>query len=68
MYITPCVSICQLKLDYQKQEMVCIGCGRTQDEIKDWTRMSENQRMVVMNRLGYGKRKKRINKRKANSS
>ncbi len=68
MYITPCVSICQLKLDHQKQEMVCIGCGRTQDEIKDWTRMNENQRMVVMKRLGYGKRKKRINKRKANSS
>ena len=53
MYITPCVSLCKL------EDGKCIGCGRTREEIARWTRFTDDERMEVMKRLGYGKRKKR---------
>ena len=52
MYITPCVSICKL------EDGICIGCKRTKEEIAKWKRYTDEERMVVMKRLGYGKRKK----------
>ena len=52
MYITPCVSICKL------ENGICIGCERTKEEIAKWKRYTNEERMVVMKRLGYGKRKK----------
>ena len=52
MYITPCVSICKL------EDGICIGCERTKEEIAKWKRYTDEERMVVMKRLGYGKRKK----------
>ena len=42
---SPCVKICSL------QDGVCIGCGRTQDEIREWVIMTENQREEIMERL-----------------
>ena len=60
MYITPCKSICKI----DSLTGVCIGCNRTRKEISDWSKMSEEQRMTVMKRLGYGKRKKRSGKDK----
>lgn len=60
MYITPCKSICKI----DPFTGVCIGCNRTLKEISDWSKMSEEQRMTVMKRLGYGKRKKRRGKDK----
>jgi len=30
---------------------VCIGCGRTQDEIREWVIMTDNQREKIMERL-----------------
>ena len=57
MYITPCVSLCKL------EDGKCIGCGRTREEIARWTRFTDDERMAVMKRLGYGqRRKKNINK------
>ena len=50
MYITPCVSICQIK------DKKCIGCGRTVDQITNWTKYSQEERMDIMKGLGYGKR------------
>ena len=42
---SPCVKICELV------EKVCIGCGRTQDEIRDWVTMTDTQRQTIMTRL-----------------
>jgi hypothetical protein len=55
MYVTPCVQIC--RIDRKTKE--CVGCGRTQEEISKWPRMHYNQRMKIMRRLGYGKRRQR---------
>lgn len=37
----PCVSICKWKDD------ICIGCGRSRDEMKTWKRMKDNERKAV---------------------
>ena len=42
---SPCVKICKL------ENGTCIGCGRTQDEIREWVIMSDSQREVIMERL-----------------
>ena len=42
---SPCVKICKL------ENGVCIGCGRTQDEIREWVIMTDSQREVIMERL-----------------
>ena len=42
---SPCVKICKLI------ESVCIGCGRTQDEIRDWVIMTDEKRQIIMTRL-----------------
>jgi len=55
MYITPCVQICRIDVESR----VCSGCGRTIDEIREWTSYTEEERMAIMRRLGYGKRRKR---------
>ena len=52
MYVTPCISVCKI----DKETRTCNGCGRTIDEITQWTKYTDEERMVVMKRLGYGKR------------
>ena len=49
---SPCVKICKFG-EYLSQglELVCIGCGRTQDEIRDWTIYTDEKRREVMERL-----------------
>ena len=42
---SPCVRICKLKGG------VCIGCGRTQDEIREWVILTDEERNVIMQRL-----------------
>ena len=42
---SPCVNICTVK------DNVCIGCGRTLEEIARWTRMSEEERKSINARL-----------------
>ena len=41
---TPCVNICKLD-DATK---LCLGCGRTVEEIVAWGRMSEVDRLALM--------------------
>ena len=53
LYISPCVGICDVDENTQK----CIGCGRTRHEISKWIQLSHRERMIIMKRLGYGKRK-----------
>jgi len=50
--ITPCISVCRIN----KETRTCLGCGRTIDEITQWSKYSDDERMQVMKRLGYGKR------------
>ena len=40
---SPCVSVC--KLDEFK---ICIGCWRSVDEIRQWSKMSDQEKMVVL--------------------
>lgn len=42
---SPCVKVCRL------EEGVCIGCGRTQDQIRMWTTYSNEERNTIMETL-----------------
>ena len=44
---SPCVKLCQL----DRAGRVCLGCGRTLDEIAGWARMSDGDRRQVIARL-----------------
>jgi hypothetical protein len=47
MIDTPCVNICTL----DARRAVCLGCGRTIDEIARWGGMSAAERSRIMNEL-----------------
>jgi predicted Fe-S protein YdhL (DUF1289 family) len=44
---SPCVKICTL----DARAGLCLGCGRTLDEIAGWTRMSSAERAHIMAEL-----------------
>lgn len=39
---SPCVRICCLD-----EHNVCLGCGRTLDEIRDWSKMNDAEKRAV---------------------
>ncbi|KAA0012013.1 DUF1289 domain-containing protein [Billgrantia pellis] len=41
---SPCVSVCQLKGD------LCIGCGRTMEEIRHWKAMKRPEKRKTVKR------------------
>ena len=43
--ITPCINICQMVNNK------CAGCGRTLEEIANWSSYTDQQRQDVMERL-----------------
>jgi len=43
---SPCVDICTLDSDF-----VCIGCGRTIEEVLKWTEYTDEQKQAVLDRL-----------------
>ena len=47
MIETPCVKICTL----DARMGLCLGCGRTIDEITRWTSMSAFERSTIMREL-----------------
>jgi predicted Fe-S protein YdhL (DUF1289 family) len=47
MIETPCVKVCTL----DARTGLCLGCGRTVDEIARWTAMSPSERAQVMREL-----------------
>jgi len=47
MIETPCVKICTL----DAQRRLCLGCGRTTDEIARWAGMTPAERRRVMGEL-----------------
>ena len=42
---SPCLKICTLEDD------MCIGCFRTQDEIREWIIYTDEQKRVVLEKL-----------------
>ncbi|MDP6969644.1 MAG: DUF1289 domain-containing protein [Gammaproteobacteria bacterium] len=49
---SPCVSLCQFYAD----QPVCIGCGRHQDEIRDWPVMTAEQKLAVLEQVAQRKK------------
>jgi uncharacterized protein len=47
MIETPCVKICTL----DARSGLCLGCGRTIDEISRWASLSVSERSQVMDEL-----------------
>ena len=47
MIESPCIKICTL----DARSGLCLGCGRTIDEIARWTAMSEAERARIMAEL-----------------
>jgi predicted Fe-S protein YdhL (DUF1289 family) len=43
----PCVNICLLGAEFG----LCVGCGRTIDEIANWASMTEDERRAIMDVL-----------------
>lgn len=43
---SPCVSVCALD-----ENDVCIGCHRTGDEILQWSRLTEQEKRVVLDKV-----------------
>lgn len=44
-YHSPCVNVCTIK------DGLCIGCGRTLDEIAHWTSMTNKERKQINERI-----------------
>ena len=45
--MSPCTKNCSLDTSTN----ICEGCGRTLDEIVEWTRMTDDEKQLVMDRL-----------------
>ena len=48
---SPCVKICKLVKKKNSKEEFCLGCGRTREEIKMWSRSDNNCKLKVLERL-----------------
>ena len=46
---SPCIGICRLA------DGICVGCGRTLDEIARWSRMDDDERAAVVARVNEEK-------------
>jgi|JI9StandDraft_1071089.scaffolds.fasta_scaffold1210971_1 predicted Fe-S protein YdhL (DUF1289 family) len=44
---SPCVQICQM----DAKTALCVGCGRTMEEISNWWRLAEPERLKLMETL-----------------
>ncbi len=53
---SPCVNICKV------EDNICIGCGRTLEEIAHWTSMSNEERKIINESQSYAKTKKFLKK------
>jgi len=45
---SPCIKVCQM----DPQRGLCIGCGRTLEEIARWAQMSDAERDSIIEQLG----------------
>jgi len=53
LYVTPCIGVCTINKDSRK----CEGCNRSIEDISNWSKYTHEERMIIMRKLGYGKRK-----------
>jgi uncharacterized protein len=44
---SPCIKICT----WDPESGLCLGCGRTLEEIGDWSAMTDAERRAVMEKL-----------------
>jgi predicted Fe-S protein YdhL (DUF1289 family) len=44
---TPCTQVCRI----DPASRICVGCGRTADEISQWLSLSEDERRRIMDGL-----------------
>jgi len=44
MIASPCIKVCAL----DRERLVCLGCGRTLDEIARWSEMTDEERARVI--------------------
>jgi len=51
-FLSPCVKVCNLDSDF-----VCIGCGRSIEEILKWQEYTVEQQTAVLDRL-FGPKEK----------
>jgi len=42
---SPCISICRY------EDEVCVGCGRTVDDVVNWYDMTDEEKQAVLNRI-----------------
>lgn len=43
---SPCILVCELNAN-----KICIGCKRTSEEISNWSKYSNKQKLEVINRI-----------------
>lgn len=53
----PCISVCKLSGE------LCVSCGRSKDEIKQWKRMKRPEKMATVERAAS--RLKKLKKKKS---
>ncbi|NER58824.1 DUF1289 domain-containing protein [Pseudomonas sp. MAFF212428] len=53
----PCISVCKLSGE------LCVSCGRSKDEIKQWKRMKRPEKMAAVQRAAQ--RLKNLKKKKS---
>lgn len=46
---SPCIKLCHLVNKHTHME--CVGCGRSQEEIMLWTKMTDKRRDEIMKRI-----------------
>jgi len=51
MIKSPCKKICKLAKRKNSNEEFCLGCGRTREEIKMWSRSDDVYKQKVIDRL-----------------
>ena len=48
---SPCIKICTI------EQNICIGCGRTQDEIREWFYADDERKQQILKRISIGELK-----------
>jgi len=45
--LSPCIDVCRIN----RQTRLCDGCGRTIDEITNWSKMTDDERILIMSKV-----------------
>ena len=48
---SPCIKVCTI------EKNICIGCGRTQDEIREWFYADDERKQQILKRISIGELK-----------